>query len=80
MLRARVKYYDYMGFEHDGFVIRTMPCKDELEDVVYCLIADINPQYNTHAYHDPELNKDVMYAEVRKSIECIKIGVQEYEV
>ena len=80
MLRARVKYYDYMGFEHEGFVIRTMPCKDELEDVVYCIIADINPQYNTHVYHDPELNKDVMYAEVRKSIECIKIGVQEYEV
>lgn len=80
MLRAKVKYYDFIGFEHEGYVIRTMPCKDEDEDVVYCLIVDIDPQYNTKVYHDHELNKDIMYAEVRKSIECLKIGVEDIEL
>ena len=71
----RVKYYDVIGFEHDGLVALTMPTNDILEDddVYYCFVVDVDPQYNDKTYTDPE--GDVLhYAEIRKSIELIRVS------
>lgn len=69
----RVKYFDYLGFEHDGYIILTQPCKDEDEDVAYCLIRDIDDQFNDKVYRAPD-GTTYSYADVRKSTDVILIG------
>lgn len=71
--RIRVKYFDYLGFEHDGYLILTQPCDGEDDDVVYCFIQDIDDQFNDKTYKD--MNGIIhRYAEIRKSTEVIYLG------
>lgn len=69
----RVKYFDYLGFEHDGYLILTQPCEGEDDDVVYCFIRDIDDQFNDKTYKGPD-GIVYQYAEIRKSTEIICIG------
>ena len=71
----RVKYYDYMGFEHDGLVALTMPTNDPTvdDDVYYCFIVDRDPQYNDKTYRTPDGEVQLVYAEIRKSDEIIRV-------
>lgn len=73
-MEIKVLYYDYMGFEHTGYIILTLPCNDPMEDddVYYCFVRDENNEFNDKTYNDGNGNITT-YAEIRKSTELIRI-------
>ena len=73
-MEIKVLYYDYIGFEHTGYVILTQPCNDSMEgdDVHYCFVRDENNEFNDKIYRDNNGNM-FYYAEIRKSTELIRI-------
>ena len=70
--KVRCLYYDYLGFESNGVVALMQP-NPEAEDEPYCFIVDDNPQLNDKKYRAPN-GSILMYAEIRKSSEIIRIA------
>ena len=72
----KVKYYDHLGFEHDGIVALTMPTNnpDIPDDVHYCFVIDEDPQFNDKTYRAPDGSMQIIYAEIRRSDELIRVG------
>lgn len=75
--RVYVHYFDYLGFEHTGYIILMQPVPGEDEEIQYCFIVDDRPEFNDKVYIDMMSGQQYQYAEIRRSDEVIRINRPE---